>query len=500
MPLEPVGHFRYFIAFGSNEGARLRTITSALRSLCAIGEIDATSNLYETEPLYEASQPVFLNGVVALQTDREPFELLSELQRIEKDHGRERSTDTEKRFGPRTLDLDVLLAERWQPNGFRGLPPVTSSRLTIPHPRIKERSFVLRPLKDLGISVRDARPLPGRVQQVLVTANEMVLPVRRCAAGMPHVMGILNVTPDSFSDGHPDNLSMEKALRTAERLVRHGARLLDVGGQSTRPGAVRISPAEEAARILPVLKALRARFPAQKGIWISVDTCYASVAKLAIEHGADCINDVSSGRLDPGMLPFLAEAHVPAIFMHMRGNPQTMMDHANYPEGEVVDVVASELAERLDAAQRAGIYRFNLIADPGLGFAKHSNHNIALLRGLERFRELLSRGRGEWPMLLGVSRKRFLEQFAARSATLPDAAATTSGKEAQKDNSVPLDAAARDFATAGAVTWAALHDVDIVRVHEPAVCDAARCFLYLQRDAASRSAAASTENETCAPY
>ncbi|KAK4530072.1 hypothetical protein CCYA_CCYA03G0929 [Cyanidiococcus yangmingshanensis] len=467
--------YRYCIALGANVGSRLQTLTSALSSLQKIGSVERTSRLYETEPLYRTAQPAFLNAVVVLRTDREPTALLTELERIEKDHGRIHKGQLDQQYGPRTLDLDILLAERWQADGFRALSPLQTPRLTIPHPRMAERAFVLRPLRDLGITVPGARPLPGLVQQVVVSANEVSFPVRRPAPTMPHIMGILNVTPDSFSDGSADNLSVSNALRTADRLVHHGARVLDVGGQSTRPGAALISPETEAARVLPIIKALRARYPPQKGIWISVDTFYAAVAEAAVKLGADCVNDVSGGTLDTGMLPLLARLQVPTVIMHMRGNPQTMMDRTHYPERKIVETVAAELYERLAAAEQAGVYRWNLIGDPGLGFAKHGDQNIELLRCLESFGSILGQSMGEWPLLVGVSRKRFLEAFATRS---PSTFAQVITEEEVVSSG---DAKSRDFATAGAVIWAALHGADFVRVHEPAVCDAARCFLHLQR-------------------
>jgi dihydropteroate synthase/2-amino-4-hydroxy-6-hydroxymethyldihydropteridine diphosphokinase len=474
MPAVPTALYRYCIALGGNVGTRIQTLTSALSSLKRIGHIERTSRLYETEPLYQSAQPAFLNAVIVLQTDRAPDALLLDLERIEREHGREDKHVSGERYGPRTLDLDILLAERWQEDRFRALSPLQTPRLTIPHPRMAERAFVLYPLRDVGVEVAGARPLPGRVQQVIVSASEMSLPVRRPAPALPHVMGVLNITPDSFSDGREDYRSIESALERAQRLIGHGARLLDLGGQSTRPGAKSISPEEEAARVVPVIRALRARYPPREGIWISVDTFYASVAAAAVQHGADCINDVSGGTLDPAMLPLLAMLQVPTILMHMRGNPQTMMDMAAYPQGKLVETVAAELQGRLSAAEKAGVYRWNLIADPGFGFAKIGSQNVELLSQLEAFQKMLDEESGAWPLVVGVSRKRFLEPFVARAA----------GEDASPSSGAPVepmrDAAGRDFATAGAVTWAALHGADIVRVHDPAVCDAVRCFLQLQ--------------------
>ncbi len=213
------------------------------------------------------------------------------------------------------------------------------------------------------------------------------------------VMGVLNLTPDSFSDGGR-YLDLEPALGHAARLAREGAHVLDLGGQSTRPGASEVGAAEEAARVLPVLRALlQGRLPANRPL-LSIDTFRAAVAEAALEAGADWINDVSGGRRDPALLKVVAAAGCPLVLMHSRGDSRSMDDLAVYTD--VVEEVRQELLRATDAALAAGVRADRLIWDPGLGFAKTTEHNLTLLRGLAVLR------REGFPLLVGPSRKRFI--------------------------------------------------------------------------------------------
>jgi dihydropteroate synthase len=206
-------------------------------------------------------------------------------------------------------------------------------------------------------------------------------------------MGIVNVTPDSFSDGGRF-LDATAAVEHGLRLVRQGADLIDVGGESTRPGAARVSAEEEMRRVVPVVRAL-----SESGARVSVDTMRAAVAAAAVGAGATVVNDVSGGLADPAMLPFLAEADVPCVLMHWRAHSRVMQQHAVY--GCVVEEVRGELARRLDAALVAGVRPERIVLDPGLGFAKAGGHNWSVLAGLPR---LMTLG---FPLLVGASRKRF---------------------------------------------------------------------------------------------
>jgi len=216
------------------------------------------------------------------------------------------------------------------------------------------------------------------------------------SGGRPRVIGILNLTPDSFSDGGR-LATIEDALRAAGRMLAQGADGLDLGGQSTRPGASDVGPEEEARRVLPALAAIRAAHP--EAI-LSVDTFRAPVAAAALEAGADWINDVGGGRRDPAILKVVAAADCPYVLMHSRGDSTCMDELAVY--GDVVLEVRQELLEGSGRAMAAGIRRERLIWDPGLGFAKTTEQNLELLR---RLSELAGDG---FPVLVGPSRKRFI--------------------------------------------------------------------------------------------
>jgi dihydropteroate synthase len=207
-------------------------------------------------------------------------------------------------------------------------------------------------------------------------------------------MGIINVTPDSFSDGGR-HFDAGAAIGCGEAMVRDGADILDIGGESTRPGATALSVAEEQARILPVIEALRGT-----GVPISVDTRNAATMAAALDAGASIVNDVSALQHDPAAAALVAQRGCPVILMHMRGVPETMGNLAQYQD--VAVDVARELGERVAAAEAAGIRRENIATDPGIGFAKHGHQNVELLQGLANLRAL------GCPIVVGVSRKRFI--------------------------------------------------------------------------------------------
>ena len=219
-----------------------------------------------------------------------------------------------------------------------------------------------------------------------------------CWGHRPAVMGVINLTPDSFSDGGRFNRA-DLALNEASRQLQAGAQILDLGAQSTRPGAVAVGEEEELSRLLPCLESIRAAHP--QAI-LSVDTFLASVARAALKAGADWINDVSGGRRDPAMLPLVADAGCPYVLMHSRGDSLTMDDCTDYGDQGVVAGVLRELRLSTDRALQAGLSREQLIWDPGLGFAKTTDQSLELLRQLEDLQQ------DGIPLLLGPSRKRFI--------------------------------------------------------------------------------------------
>ena len=208
------------------------------------------------------------------------------------------------------------------------------------------------------------------------------------------VMGILNVTPDSFADGGRHH-EFDAAVKRGLEMIAEGVDIIDVGGESTRPGADRVSQEEEIARTIPVITEL-----AKHGATISIDTMRASTARAAVKAGAAMINDVSGGLADEAMLQTAAELKVPYIAMHWRGQSKDMNSKAVY--GDVVNEVIAELNERIDAALDAGIHKDKLIIDPGIGFAKDAEHNWAIIDAIDRFVAI------GYPVLIGASRKRFL--------------------------------------------------------------------------------------------
>ncbi len=221
--------------------------------------------------------------------------------------------------------------------------------------------------------------------------------------GRTAVMGILNVTPDSFADGgrYPD---VDAAVARGLEMARQGASIVDVGGESTRPGAGAVSAAEELDRVLPVVRGLRQRTP----VPISIDTYKAEVARRALDEGADMVNDISALRFDPAMAGLVADEDVPVVLMHMQGQPRTMQVAPRYDD--VVREVADFLRERVAHAVKSGIGPERIVVDPGIGFGKGLEHNLALLRYLRALGEL---GR---PVLVGLSRKSFLGRIEEASA------------------------------------------------------------------------------------
>lgn len=246
------------------------------------------------------------------------------------------------------------------------------------------------------------------------------------------IMGILNVTPDSFSDGG-HFADLDSAISQAEKLIADGADILDVGGESTRPFADAVNVEEELRRVIPVIKAVRNKYPTP----ISIDTTKAIVAREALKSGATIINDVSALRKDPEMMTLVRETSVPVIIMHMQGTPADMQVKPTYEN--VIQEIIRFFRERINQITGEGIHRKRLILDPGIGFGKTLQHNLSILNHIDEFTSL------ELPMLLGHSRKRFLGDITG----LPD--------EGE-----------RDLATAVVTALSAFKGIAMVRVHNVA--------------------------------
>ncbi|KAG8631188.1 hypothetical protein KVT40_000328 [Elsinoe batatas] len=524
-----------YVALGSNQGERLALIEAACWTLFNHGSIRLlrTSLLYETAPMYVADQEPFLNAACEIETCLRPMQLLDELQAIEQAMGRVKTIDK----GPRNIDLDILLY---------GDEKVDTERLIVPHKLMHEREFVLRPLADLipekSITALDSsRPIKDFLAD-LAPSDPPLSPIVPFGPGQflrpldklrkTKLMSILNVTPDSFSDGgrfvtevittkhklvvptrgdvvtardavlqNDHHRQLFRAITTA---VADGGDILDIGGQSSRPGAASITAEQEIDRIRPAMAIRALFFPS---IPTSVDTYRAKVAKATpelgyqfppttenkqphIEPGAHIVNDISAGLLDREMLSTVAKQRQTLVLMHMRGTPETMNKLTDYPEG-VVEGVAEELKQRVAEAEAAGIPRWRIVLDPGIGFAKTAEQNWELLRSLTELREW--DGLEGLPWLVGTSRKRFLGDALAKDDEVVLARTKQTGTELGLTGEVEAEWAGiaeearekigagsgktpqdqkirrvdlRDIGTAATVAAAVQGGADVVRVHE----------------------------------
>mmetsp|Transcript_25160 Transcript_25160/g.25360 ORF Transcript_25160/g.25360 Transcript_25160/m.25360 type:complete len:483 (+) Transcript_25160:67-1515(+) len=435
-----------YIALGSNVGNRAYYIYKAFQSLSDLGTIKCSSFLYETPAKYYTDQPNFLNAACHIDTALDPISLLKELKKIENDIGRKKNFPN----GPRVIDLDLLLYND---------DVIAFPDLQVPHTRLQERAFVLQPLCDINPNIlhptlkKTMRELFDSLPDELAQEITRVIPLGvsddRCRLvdispeARPLVMGVLNTTPDSFSDGGKYE-TIEEKIQAVRDMITDGADIIDIGGASSRPGASEVGEEEEYRRTVPLITALR---KSNITAFISIDTNRANIARAAVEAGADIINDISGGRHDTDMISTAAQLGVPLILMHMRGTSQNMTSKAKYDD--IINEVASELNEQLSLADPI-LPRWLQITDPGIGFAKSPAHSITLLNpiNLKKLRSKL----GERTMLIGASRKGFLGKLT--------------GVEKASD---------RDWATASTCCAAITGGAEIVRVHHVAgmrqVCD-----------------------------
>jgi len=252
-----------------------------------------------------------------------------------------------------------------------------------------------------------------------------------------YLMGVLNTTPDSFSDGGQFTTA-GTALKQAHHLVHHGTDILDIGGQSTRPGAEEVPLSEEIARVVPIIEAIRASDdPVLSQVPISVDTTRAAVARAAVRAGADLVNDISGGSFDPAMFATVADVGVPIILMHLRGTPATMQQHTDY--GDLMGEIHRVLQHQIEDAMAAGVPADHIAVDPGIGFAKTYPQNLTILRSVHQLRDL------GCPILVGPSRKSFIGWLLDQP-----------------------DPQQRVWGTAAACCAAIAHGADILRVHDGA--------------------------------
>ena len=407
-----------FIGLGSNLGNRKENLEKAANELARIsnGAYLRVARVYETPALVPPNAPIdwrtlpYLNTAAEIDWAGSAEDLLRALKGIEKKLGRQESS----RWAPRVLDLDLL--------SF-GSETVREEHLQVPHPGISERSFVLDPLKDLAPSLI----LPGASLPLVRQAREL-------AAHSPWILGIFNLTPDSFSDGGalPNAESLRARLREADAA---GLQAIDLGAESTRPGAFLVSAEEEWQRLRPALEIIQAHYAGQRlRPWISVDTRRAETAQRALELGVDAINDVS-GLADPAMLAVLRQSSCEYILMHSLSIPADPKV-AIPMEVDPVATLKDWLSRKLDLLQEEGISPSRAIFDPGIGFGKTAFQSLTILRRIDEFTKLPVR------LLIGHSRKSFLKSLS------------------------PLAAENREAATLALSLELARRGVDILRVHD----------------------------------
>ncbi|MFH1159285.1 MAG: dihydropteroate synthase [Pseudomonadota bacterium] len=406
------------VGFGSNLGDRFENLEGAAKRLCLLAPVSRfrVSPVYETTALVPPGAPdtwhiPFLNAVVEFEWEGSCEDLLTAIKQIESFMGRVSA----ERWAPRLIDMDIL---------FFGDAKINTDTLKVPHPGVWERDFVLAPLREIAPTLR----FPGKDETVFSRA-------RKLCRNMPLWMGILNLTPDSFSDGGA--LADTGAFRQkVDAFEQSGVAFFDVGAESTRPGASEVSPSEEWARLLPALEFLKERY--RDRIFrprISVDTRRSYIAGKALECGANCINDVS-GLSDPAMLRLLRESSCDIVLMHSLSVPAdgkvTLSE-----ECDVVGMAKTWAERRIVGLADVGIDPSRIIFDPGIGFGKTARQSLALLQGAETFLSLPVR------ILIGHSRKSFINAWGERRA------------------------GDRDWESVGISLRMSMRGMDILRVHEP---------------------------------
>lgn len=437
-----------YIAFGTNIGDQWANIQRAADLLNSNGvKVLRTSSIYKSKPMYVKEQDEFYNGVFACETELSPNDLLKTLKHIEySDFARVKLVNN----GPRPMDLDILLYDD---------AVINQPDLNIPHIDMLNRTFVLQPLIDVApadmLHPLTAEPFLNHLDQVPKESDNQVssalVQVIPCGGSLElvldprnhsmstQIMAIMNNTPNSFSDG--GDLKPENFRDVALRHVKDGATILDVGGLSTRPGSEPCTTDEEIDRVVSVIKELREE-SSLDGTIISVDTYRSEVAKAALEAGANIINDVFSGQKDPQIFDVAAKYKAPIILSHSRGDPKTMNSLAKYEN--LIEEVGKELEKLVDQAISAGVQRWQIILDPGIGFAKTLEQNLELIRNFSSLRSFATlQG---FPWLVGTSRKKFI--------------GTLTGNDEPKDRAIGSAATVSALIEKGA---------DIVRVHDTAV-------------------------------
>jgi dihydropteroate synthase/2-amino-4-hydroxy-6-hydroxymethyldihydropteridine diphosphokinase len=427
------------LSLGSNIGHRLDNLQRAVNALGQYIAVEALAPVYETEPWGLTEQPEFLNSCVRGRTRLDPESLLVVCKEIEINMGREPGI----RWGPRLIDIDILYFNAIQ---------LKNKRVQIPHPEIADRAFVLAPLADIapdhhdpvsGQSVSEMLANIGRngVEQVPPGEKMLRRPVHLAWGIKTYVMAILNITRDSFSgDGILQSKSaIESAVEEVKQFARNGADIIDIGGESTRPGSKPISQGSELERVLPIIEAVRSAID----LPLSIDTYRSGVASEALKSGADWINDIWGLRMDEEMASVASEFDCPIVLMHNRSKPKDAVQeeklggrYIGVEYENLIEDISNELDTSISRAIESNVNAANIIIDPGIGFGKTVSQNLHLMNRLDR---LTAAG---YPLLVGPSRKSFIGYAL----------------------NLPIDQ--RLEGTAAAVAIAIDRGADIIRVHD----------------------------------
>lgn len=466
--IDTAGSHVAYIAFGSNEGNQIENIDKSINLLNEYGlKVTSTSSLYISKPMYYKDQPDFFNGVFKVEfKDKSPHEVLKIIKNIEYKHiNRVKEFDN----GPRSIDLDILLYDEVSLN---------TTDLTVPHKSMLDRTFVLQPLCELirpdFIHPVSAEPIHNHLKELLKTSpHESVQESNKLLQFVPLprlennanplkfdlisnqsptlMMGILNITPDSFSDGGRNfGKDTDQIIDNALKMVTDGAQIIDIGGVSTRPGSSEPSEEEELARVLPIVKAIREsdNDKLSQAI-ISIDTYRSRVAEECLKSGADIINDISMGLYDEKIFEVVAKYGCPYVLNHTRGTSKTMSKLTTYLANTNEDIIellvdptrgqfdeissnpsvnnlingiCREQTQQMLKALKYGVKKWQIILDPGIGFAKDLSQNLSILKYshfVKNYSTIINEKQEDQiiekynsfnglPLLLGPSRKKFL--------------------------------------------------------------------------------------------
>lgn len=389
-----------YLSLGSNVGDRVNNIHQAMRHIEQSLELVNTSFLYETDPVGYLDQPAFLNCVCVVRTEKTSDELLEHLEEMMRLLGRVRMIHQ----GPRTIDIDMLLYQ----NADGDFVTQNTPRLILPHPRMHERAFVLEPLCDIAPDLM--HPLLHKNMRTLLgelSAVDHIQPLQKVTeisgklfkwGTKSYVMGIVNITSDSFSGDGLLGKDATSQISALKKIAGEGVDILDIGGMSTRPGHALISEVEESRRVEQILKVFRElntpkELNSSLHVPLSVDTFRATVAGAAINQGAGLINSVWGGAYDPQLFLVARDAQVPIVLTENRSVTDYFQTEARM-EKLIADAITT------------GIYRWNIIIDPGIGFVKHAKDNIKIIAHIPKLKAL------GFPILVGASRKKFLRTIA----------------------------------------------------------------------------------------